>query len=124
MTLGLRDRATYQAFRASGRKFAQSTTAGGTNSPGASRRPRARRSSWWRVGERRRRLRGEQHEDLFVRAGELLSAFLVAERTILSNRHGSNRASQRAGAYRTEARARVPGRQGSSGKCNTASQRW
>ena len=31
--------------------------------------------------------------DLFVRAGELLSAFLVAEGAMLSNRHGSNRAS-------------------------------
>ena len=34
------------------------------------------------VGDGRRRLRGEQDEDLFVLAGELLSAFLVAEEEV------------------------------------------
>ena len=34
------------------------------------------------VGDGRRRLRGEQHEDLFVLAGELLSAVLVAEEEV------------------------------------------
>ena len=38
-----------------------------------------------RVGDRRRRLRREQHQDLFVIAGELPAAFLAAEQEVADN---------------------------------------